>query len=293
MMTRSLISALFILVLALVGALFLYTWYRLAQKLHLHASPGPQTPGHYGLSAETQYVTTTDGERIAFWSFPVTHAKGVIILVHGYKQAEGGKGLMMNHVPYLAQAGYSTVVLDLRGHGESSGRKVSLGVKEWRDVEAVYDWVKAQSENQSKQVGLMGISMGAVTSLITAAETGKGDFVIASVPYASHARLFEFQVAKGGFPVFPFAYLMQLAAAIELGSSYQSLAPLATIDRITVPILLFSAQHDEEVNSDDAQLLYERAKAPKEFWSIDSRHDIHYFAPTEFEQRVVEFLNSL
>ncbi len=274
----------------LLVPLFLYTWYRLHAMLHVH-QPNfpPELPPD--ITPVTQFVQNSDGQKIAYWYFPVARPKAVVILVHGYNNP-GGKSLMSSHVGYLRDAGYSTVLLDLRSHAESDGQKVFMGTEEWKDVEVVYDKIKSLPENQKMKMGIMGISMGAATSLVTAGQTQKGDFVIASVPYKSLDSLFRFQIQQNGFPAPVILPLMKLAARFELRANYEQFTPEAKIKDIHVPIIFFSATDDEQVNHQDAKDLFTLAHEPKEFYEFESGHDIFKSHPEEFRTKVVQFLNT-
>lgn len=67
--------------------------------------------------ARDTFLTTSDGVRIAYEYKPVQNAKGSVILIHGL-------GSNMDEwytlVKYLRQNSWSTVTLDLRGHGLST-----------------------------------------------------------------------------------------------------------------------------------------------------------------------------
>ena len=52
---------------------------------------------------------------------------------------------------------------DFAGCGNSEGEYVTLGYNEWRDVEEVYNYVRAKSK--VTDIGIWGRSMGAVTAL--------------------------------------------------------------------------------------------------------------------------------
>jgi len=268
--------------------LFLYTFYRLHQELNFH-SPASQVDYPANLSFQTQFVTNADQQKIAYWYFPVTQPKAVVILIHGLSNP-GGKTQSIGYAQFLHDAGYSTVALDLRSFGESDGQKITLGENEWKDVDIVFDAIKARSENKTLKVGYLGVSMGAATALINAGLTHKPDFVIASVPYASFDKLFYYQIQKAGFPpqiIFPF---MQLAARIELGSNYAQFSPQTLIKDIHVPILFISATHDNSVNSHDAVDLFNAANDPKELWVADASHDVFHDQPEAFKAKVLEFL---
>jgi hypothetical protein len=277
-----------ILLFILTAGLFLYTWYRLHVKVNLH-SANSQRDLPEGWEATTQYVTNKEGQKIAYWYFPVNESKATIILIHGYNNP-GGKPQMLGHAEYLHDAGYSTVLLDLRAYGESDGNKQTLTVNEWKDAEAVYDKIKSLEENRNKTVGLFGVSMGGATAIMTAGKTGKGDFVIASVPYANFDSLFHFQIKAAGFPPSIIYPIMRVAGIIELGSDFEQFTPSAVIKNVKVPIFLISAKQDEELDGNDAKLLYELANQPKELWEVNSKHDVFHEHPGEFKQRMRTFL---
>lgn len=287
---NSFIILFFVLFLISLG-IFLYTLYRLHTSFHIHVSEDRENIKKYkNLKYQTRYFYTSDGIKIASWYLPVKNPKAVIILIHGYKTANGGKALGLGHAEYLQQAGYSTLLIDLRSVGQSRGNKITLGVNEWKDAIAAYDYVKSLSENNNKKIGFYGISMGAVTAIVTAGETGKGDFIIASVPYASYKNLFQKQVQKEHFPVPLFLPLLRLAALFELGWNYEQYAPINQIKKIRVPIFLMSAKKDEEVLSTDPYELYRKANQPKTYWQTDTMHDIFAYKPEEFKKKVLDFL---
>lgn len=282
------LSPFLIILVVIFIVLFAYTWFILSTKLRLHASAATISMPE-GMSASTQFVKTSDGVKIAYWYFPVTQPKALVILVHGYSNP-GGKSQMLGVAKFLHDAGYSTALLDLRSFGESEGNKISLGTQEWKDVEALHDHLKTLPENSQTKIGFLGISMGATTSLVTAGKTGKGDFVIASVPFADIDSLYHFQIQAMGYPTPIFSPLVKLAGFFELGLRYDQSAPSSLIQNIHAPILLISAKQDHEVHPEDAVKLFEKANDPKELWVVDSEHDVFYFHTKEFTQKVLGFL---
>jgi dienelactone hydrolase len=168
-----------------------------------------------------------------------------------------------------------------------------FGTREWYDSQAVYTALRSKPENAKKKIGFFGLSMGGATCLTTVGKTGYGDFVIASVPYASLDNLFRFQIKKTGFPIFPSFYFMKIAAMIEFGFNYDMFSPMNMIKNIHVPILIFSALHDEKVGNAGTKQLFQAANQPKIFWEAPTSHDIHRYASEEFERRIVTFLHKI
>lgn len=274
---------------SVILTLFLYSWHRLRAYVINHVPTDSALPSDYQLEYEEHEFTSSDGLRLSGWYIPKDDAKAVVILLHGYGSPKGGKPHMLGQAKYLYDAGHSSFLLDLRGFGESEGRRIALGVNEWKDVEAAYDFIKSLPGNRNKKVGFLGISLGAYTSIVTAGKTQKGDFVIASTPYASLESIFKNQIERDGFPAALFP-LLDLAASIELGKGYDQYSAEAMVKRIKAPLLIISAKLDKEIDPNDPRKLFELANSPKEIREIESGHDIYSEKPDEFAKSVLDFL---
>jgi len=278
------------LIVLFIFGIFIYTWYEFRSKLKLHIDlKNPKLDKD--LKLIKKYLKTSDGLKIASWYLPVKNPKAVVILIDGYKELDEDKTRnTISHAQYLKNAGYSSILIDLRSFGESNGKKITFGVNEWKDAEAAYDFVKSQPENKNKKIGFLGLSMGGVTSIATKEETQKGDFIIASAPYASFKNLFDFRIRKRGLPAFIFLPFLKVAAAFELGFDYEKYSALNMIKKIDVPILITSAKKDLRVNPNDAKTLYDAANKPKEYWEANTSHRIFKDNPREFQKKILDFL---
>lgn len=271
--------------IVLLIAVFFFSWYRLRQSLFAGSYPRHETPGAYHLTFQTRRFKVRDGSELEGWYIPAKNPKAVIIMVHGYRDT---KGTIIEHAKYLHDAGYTTFFMDFRS--DSPIMKVTLGIEEYKDVEAAYDYMRSLPENKNKPIGLFGGSMGASTSIIAAGKTGKGDFIIASVPYANFKSLMEQRIRLENLPqiLLPFA---RIANAMELGWRYENFTPDKYIKKISVPIFLISSLDDEKVNPNDARHLYNLANHPKHYWEAKAQHDIYKDIPQEYERHILSFLH--
>lgn len=270
--------------------IFIYTWYEFRSKIKLHINlKNPKLSKD--LKPIKKYFQTSDGIKISSWYMPVKNPKAVLILVDGYKETNEEKIRMFGHVEYLKKAGYSTLLIDLRGFGESGGNKITFGINEWKEIEAAYDYIKSLKENKNKKIGFLGISMGGVISIIASAITGKGDFIIASTPFANFKSLFDFRIRKRGLPSFIFLPFLQAAALIELGFNYEKYSAIQMIKKVRVPILITSAKHDRIVNSADAMEIYNKASNHKEYWQANTSHRLFKDNPKELQKKILTFLS--
>lgn len=280
-------------VFVILTAIFLYVWYQFHSSIALHASAGSQTPEQFNLAAEPQQLTSADGIKLSSWYIPTKNPKAVVIFVHGYATDNGGKSEMLAESQFIHEAGYSTLLIDLRSFGNSEGNKISLGTKEWQDVAAAYDFAKSLPENKNKKIGLLGDSMGAATVIINAGKTGKADFVIAQVPFSSYKTLLQQQIRREKYPsllvpvILPF---LRLAAGLDLGLNYESYSPDKLVTNIKVPIFIVGAQNDEWVGSEAGKRLFNLANQPKEFWQANTTHEVFTDNPEELKRRILEFL---
>lgn len=257
------------------------------RQLSIHSTED-KTNSPLAKNAELKYFVSSNHQKLAYWYFPVKNAQAVVILAHGFANP-GGKSQMIAHAEYLKKAGYSTIIPDLRSFGDSEGQQIYLGTQEWHDLVDTYDLVKSFPENTGKKIGYLGVSMGAASAITATAQSGKGDFIIASVPFASVDSLIKFRLKNNSY--LPFIWpIINLAATTELGFNYSQYSAINNISRVKVPILIFQALKDEHVNRDDARNIFNLALSPKDFWQVNSHHDIHSEFPKEFEGHVLDFL---
>src|SRR3954469_16403372 len=108
---------------------------------------------------------TSDGLTLRGWYFP-TQSDRAAISVHGKDGSRiGGEHHTIEKLAdFLVTSGYSVLVFDLRGNGNSDGDRFSLGYLERRDVAAAIDDLTGRGFREDR-VALIGISMGAGTVL--------------------------------------------------------------------------------------------------------------------------------
>jgi uncharacterized protein len=138
------------------------------------------------VAAATRYedvtLRTKDGLRLAGWFFP-TRGDRAAIIVHGRhsNRLEGGKAEPITDA--LLRAGFSVLLFDMRGHGNSEGERFSLGLLERWDVASAIDYVVGRGFAEDR-VALIGVSMGAGTVIQELLIHPRVGAVIADSPYA-------------------------------------------------------------------------------------------------------------
>ena len=112
-------------------------------------------------------------------TFQPRERPATILVLHGYGMM---KESMAPWAFVLAQAGFRVVVVDLRGHGQSTGTKIAFGKYETTDLRQVLDYLMARGLCD-EQVGVLGLSYGATLALNWAARDARVRTVVAIAPY--------------------------------------------------------------------------------------------------------------
>lgn len=186
------------------------------------------------------------------------HIRGTVFLLHGYS---GDKKFMLGWGLALAQAGYRTVLVDLRGHGHSTGDHIYFGGIERTDLAQCLDSLRQRRVCEGP-VGVLGISYGAVVALQWAAMDSRVQSVVAISPYPDPGTAVE-EFLKATAPVLP-RWVGRKAAGILASNLTATLPDLTTETAVRGtkrPILLVRGDRDKLSSQEFLKRL--EAVAPK------------------------------
>ncbi len=130
-----------------------------------------------------QYITMPDGTKLAAYVTLPADANGNAIAgtfptVLVQTSYNGGDGQLEGSTigaalggadPYIVEHGYATVVVDVRGTGQSQGNWDAFGADEQSDYGNTVNWVTQQSWSNGA-IGVYGVSYLGITAIITAAQ---------------------------------------------------------------------------------------------------------------------------
>lgn len=160
------IASALLLVALLGGGGYLSFSYVIAERF-THAARIPVGRGPMVAAATYEDVAfrTSDGLTLRGWYFPSPGDRAAII-VHGKdgNRIGGEKRTIEKIADLLIADGFSVLLFDLRGSGESDGDRFSLGYLERRDVAAAIEHLTGRGLRDDR-IALIGISMGAGTVL--------------------------------------------------------------------------------------------------------------------------------
>jgi alpha-beta hydrolase superfamily lysophospholipase len=139
------------------------------------------------------------GESLALRVMDAPSPRGTVFVLHGIrdtKEAMGGWGAVVHG------AGYRAVLVDLRGHGRSSGEFLTYGARDADDLVCVLGALAGRL-GPLGPVGVMGHSYGASTAIQWAGRDPRITAIVAVAPFASLR-----DVVPGYLPVaFPAAFV--------------------------------------------------------------------------------------
>jgi uncharacterized protein len=238
-----------------------------------------------GLSAETVQLNTRFGT-VAGW-YLKRNSDAALLLLHGLRS---NRTQMLGRAKFLAEQGYSVLLVDLYAHGESDGDRITFGLKESSAVPASVRFLK---ERGAANIGAIGLSLGSAAVLLSERPTGLSAAVLES-PYATLEQAVEnrLRVRIGGAAKLA-KYLLLLQAPIWLGVSADRLRPLEAAATFDAPTLIVGGEIDLNALPAEAKGIYARINQPKELWLIkDAGHvDFHSLVKEEYERRVTGFFN--
>jgi len=123
------------------------------------------------------FLATLPGKTNAWTAAP----RGTVFLLHGYGEAQFS---MLPWAYRLAEDGWRSVLVDLRGHGESTGKKIYFTVEETNDMIQLLDAMEQRGQITGP-VTALGESYGAVLALRWKTVDPRVGAVVAIAPYAT------------------------------------------------------------------------------------------------------------
>lgn len=167
--------------------------------------------------------------------------RGTIFVLHGIRDV---KESLLGWARMLGASGYRAVLVDLRGHGRSTGDFLTYGVQESRDLVQVLDALDGERRPPGP-IGVMGHSYGAATAIQWAARDARVNAIVAVAPFASLPEVVR------GYARIPlpdsFVRRTLARAAVQGGFDPADASPAAAIARTRAAVLLVHGRDDIQI----------------------------------------------
>jgi fermentation-respiration switch protein FrsA (DUF1100 family) len=240
-------------------------------------------PKTLGLTPQEIFFPSADGTKLFAWHLrhKKGKAKGLILQYHG--NAENLSSHYLNLV-WLLDEGYDLLVFDYRGYGRSEGDPSQDGTV--MDGEAALRLAHKTAGNLPLIV--YGQSLGGAIALRNVIDLKKEipiRAVVIESSFASYQRVAQ-KVLKRGILTWPFQWLPYLVIS-------NSRAPGDDVKYISpIPLLVIHGTEDKVVDYSLGEMLYESAREPKEFWSVEGAGHLDLYFLEKGKYRA-EFLRRL
>ncbi|MGH8541517.1 MAG: CocE/NonD family hydrolase, partial [Stenotrophobium sp.] len=150
------------------------------------------------VAQNVQYITMPDGTQLATYVTLPADSSGKAIpgtFPTVLNQTAYNNSTVSNADPFIIEHGYVTVVVDVRGTGQSTGSWDAFGADEQSDYGNVVNWITQQSWFNGA-IGLFGGSYDGITAILTAAQNHPA--VKAAMPLAPIGDGYRDTVFTGG-----------------------------------------------------------------------------------------------
>ncbi|MFH1598069.1 MAG: alpha/beta fold hydrolase [Patescibacteria group bacterium] len=255
--------------------------------LHPRRQPKQAIPEDYGVKYEDVTFQAEDAFELRGWFIPAANPTDkVIIICHGYR---GNKTHTLEWGLFLRDK-YNLFYFDFRTHGKSQGKVTTFGYHERKDVEAAICYLRTRSGIDHNQIGVMGLSMGARTALLSSIKNQEIKAIVAdSTPLDFEGIIKVFR--NYYFIKWPLIKLARFYSNKFLHFSLDEMSLKRKAKKIKIPVLMIHAKNDPVVHAYNSQMVYQNLGGPKELWMTDCfEHGRSYFSfKRDYQEKVLQF----
>ncbi len=193
----------------------------------------------------------------AFVFAPEGDARATAVILHGLGDQ---KASFIDTARTFAREGYRAVIVDLRGHGHSSGDWLSYGLLDADDVGAVLDEIEGDAHATLGPVVIVGPSYGGAVALRFAAQDPRVRAVATIATFASLRGILP-NYARRMAPMLPsppewFIDWALRDARAESGIDYDLCDSREAVRAVRAPILFLHGEADVHIPIENAEALY-------------------------------------
>ncbi|HTS19698.1 MAG TPA: alpha/beta fold hydrolase [Verrucomicrobiae bacterium] len=212
-----------------------------------------------GVSRQLRVAVGPPDASLSVWivepSAGAPHA--TVLVCHGLHDQ---KRSLLPVAKHLAADGYRAVLVDLRGHGRSSGRWLTYGFVEAADLSQVLDALERENL-LTGPVGVYGTSYGAACALMVAGRDPRVRAVVSVAPFTTMQDEVPYFIRHSSKVPRWFITDETIARAINdagklAGFDPKQASPLTAIQNTQAHVLLIHGEPDEKVSTEYSRQLH-------------------------------------
>jgi uncharacterized protein len=225
--------------------------------VYVPSTGGGPEPDAVGLSFETVWLDTDDGERLHGWYLPTSRPTDrTVLFFHGNA---GHMSHRLDTLRLLASLQVNVFIIDYRGYGRSTGTPTEPGLE--RDAIAAWRYLTQTRGILPQSIGVHGRSLGAAVALGLTEAVKPGALIVES-GFKSLPDM-----AAELYPWLPIRWLARI--------HYPNLKRIA---KLTSPVLVAHSEHDRLIPFSHGEALFAAAKEPKRFLRMAGGHNGGFMA---------------
>lgn len=237
-----------------------------------------RTPQAVGIAHEEVRLRASDGETIAGWWITAPDPVAQVLFLHGNA---GNISHRLYQIALLNRAGFSVLIVDYRGYGESTGSPTEAGL--YLDARAAWEHMVGTREISPGRILIYGESIGSVPALRLAGDIRQAGDPGPAALVLEGAFTSALDMGRRLLPFLPLRLVMSL-----------KMDNLSAITRIETPLLFIHGSRDEIVPIRMGRRLYESAVSPvRSFVEVPGamHNSVWLEAGSDLPDRIKEFLS--
>ena len=218
------------------------------------------TPIDLGFPFEEATIPVNESRSIVVWTIPAENAKALVLVIPG---SDANKGRYVEVLPILTPNGYSTILMDYAGFGDSPGMSTLDSVLD--DAGAAIAFAKTQHEHVFAFSASLGTPLLAhhAQDVDLAGCIFEGSLILLDEP--------ELWLRRNGFAVVadPFGGIANFWTHPQIPPEYDILHTIRGVDE---PKLFLHSIEDETTPYEGGVRVFEAASEPKMFYDMRGEH---------------------
>ncbi|WP_167578713.1 alpha/beta hydrolase [Jeotgalibacillus proteolyticus] len=215
----------------------------------------------------------------------------LIILCHGWGSS---RDTVYRYVDRLHEEGYSLLLFDVRGHGESSSVK-ALTVKTFRDdIISAVKFAKSRKDIDTNNIGLLGHSFGGFGSILSLSKGNTAKAIVIDSSPIKFTTIMESFLKQKKLPTYPLVPILTkfifMRANITTRETKEDLDCIKALENTRTPILMTHSINDNFVPSSELEYIKSRVKINSFYVKSDGHRDSQ--SDPDFWENVIPFFNA-
>lgn len=247
-----------VIVVASYGLLIAFVYFMQGRMLYLPGVPGrslTMTPTDVGMDYQDVFIETADGVTVHGW-FVAGRSSQVLLFFHGNA---GNISHRLESIRQFRDLGFSVLIIDYRGYGQSGGKTTESGI--YRDADAAWRYLTEDRGISAADIIVFGRSLGGSVASHLAAQHQPLALIVessfTSVP----------DIAAELYPWLPAQQLSRFRHATR-----------DHVRRVRCPVLVIHSRDDEIIPFRHGEEIFASANEPRALLVLRGSHNDAFLA---------------